>query len=138
MLRLVLDFRGEGEPEMRLEFSIRVAVLVGWSILIGVKPLPAQQISLQALVTPSTVIIKDGHPVTFAVHGFVEFKSLAELFPYVESATRRSPLCNAEAQALQHDTLRRGIARRVVSMSDPRPLETLITLTNAELRQAVA
>src|SRR5690242_1957471 len=138
MLRLVLDFRVEGEPEMRLEFSIRVAVLVGWSILIGVKPLPAQQISLQALVTPSTVIIKDGHPVTFAVHGFVEFKSLAELFPYVESQTKRWPLSSAEAQALERDTLRRGIESRVVSMSDPRPLETLITHTSAELRQAIA
>ena len=123
---------------MRLEFSVRVAVFVAWSILIGVKPLPAQQISLQALVTPSTVIIKDGHPVTFAVHGFIEFKSLAELFPYVESQTRRWPLSNAEAQALQHDILRRGIESRVVSMSDPRPLETLITHTNAELRQAIA
>src|SRR5690349_13536417 len=138
MLRLVLDFRGEGEPEMRLEFSIRVAVLVGWSILIGVKPLPAQQISLQALVTPSTVIIKDGHPVTFAVHGFVEFKSLAELFPYVESQAKRWPLSSAEAQALERDMLRHGIESRVVSMSDPRPLETLITHTSAELRQAIA
>jgi len=123
---------------MRLEFSIRVAVLVGWSILIGVKPLPAQQISLQALVTPSTVIIKDGHPVTFAVHGFIEFKSLAELFPYVVSQAKRWPLSSAEAQALERDTLRRGIESRVVSMIDPRPLETLITHTSAALRQAIA
>src|SRR5689334_23012039 len=138
MLRVVLDFRVEGEPEMRLEFSIRVAVLVVWSILIGVKPLPAQQISLQALVTPSTVIIKDGHPVTFAVHGFIEFKSLAELFPYVVSQAKRWPLSSAEAQALERDMLRRGIESRVVSMIDPRPLETLITHTSAELRQAIA
>ena len=40
------------------------------------KPFP-----LQALVTPSTVIRKDGVPVRFAVHGFIEFSSLAELFP---------------------------------------------------------
>ena len=43
-----------------------------------------QQISLDAIVTPSTVIVKDGRPVTFALRGFIEFKSLAEMFPYVE------------------------------------------------------
>ena len=34
--------------------------------LIAISPLQAQQISLQALVTPSTTISKDGHPVLFA------------------------------------------------------------------------
>ena len=122
---------------MRLEFSIRVAVLVAWSILNAVRPLAAQRIPLRALVTPSTVIIKDGHPVTFAVHGFIEFKSLAELFPYIESQANRWPLSSAERQALAHDMLRRGIESRVVSMIDPRPLETLITHTSAQLRQAI-
>ena len=123
---------------MRLQVSIPLAVLVAWSILISVTPLAAQRISLQALVTPSTVIVKDGHPVTFAVHGFIEFKSLAELFPYIESQTKRWPVSSAEAQALARDILRRGVESRMVSMSDPRPLETLITHTSAELRQAVA
>jgi hypothetical protein len=123
---------------MRLEFSIRVAVFVVWSILSSVRPLAAQQISLRALVTPSTVIIKDGQPVMFAVHGFIEFKSLAELFPYVESQAKRWPLSSAEGQALAREMLRRGIESRVVSMSDPRPLETLITHTGAELRQVIA
>jgi hypothetical protein len=123
---------------MRLEFSIRVAVLVAWSILSAVRPLAAQQIPLRALVTPSTVIIKDGHPVTFAVHGFIEFKSLADSFPYIESQAKRWQLSSAEAQAVARGLLRRGIESRVVSMSDPRPLETLITHTSAELRQAIA
>jgi hypothetical protein len=52
-------------------------------------PLSAEAVSLQALVTPSTVIVKDGRPVAFAIHGFIEFKSLAELFPYIESQTQR-------------------------------------------------
>jgi hypothetical protein len=47
-------------------------------------PLCAEVVSLQALVTPSTTIVKDGRQVTFALHGFIEFKSLAELFPYIE------------------------------------------------------
>ena len=52
-------------------------------------PAQAEPLSLQALVTPSTVILKGGKPVPFAVHGFIEFKSLAELFPYIESQTAR-------------------------------------------------
>ena len=123
---------------MRLEFSVRMAVLVAWSILTAVRPLTAQQISLRELVTPSTVIIKDGHRVTFAVHGFIEFKSLAELFPYVESQAKRWQLSSPQSHALARDLLHRGVESRVVSMSDPRPLETLITHTSAELRQAIA
>src|SRR5271170_4057039 len=33
-------------------------------------PLPAQELSLQSVVTPSTIIVKDGHPIKFAIHGF--------------------------------------------------------------------
>src|SRR5438128_4087527 len=105
-------------------------------------PLRADQVSLQAVVTPSTIILKDGHPVTFAVHGFIEFKSLAELFPYIESQTRRWPanggLDHAEQQRLARELLRGGIESRVVSMADERPLEALITHTSEELRQALA
>jgi len=45
--------------------------------------------SLQAVVMPSTVIVKDGETVKFAIHGFIEFKSLAEVFPYIEAQTSR-------------------------------------------------
>lgn len=104
-------------------------------------PLRAENLSLQALVTPSTIIVKDGHPVPFAVHGFIEFQSLAELFPYIESQTRRWKL-NGGAEdgraRLQRGLLHRGIESRVVSMADERPLEALVTHTSAELRQALA
>src|SRR6266567_7918267 len=75
--------------------------------------LPAEDVSLQAIVTPSTVVLKDGHAVTFAIHGFIEFKTLAELFPYIESQTRRWPanggLDHAEQQRLARELLRGGI-----------------------------
>jgi len=104
--------------------------------------LQAEQISLQAIVTPSTTILKDGRAVTFAVHGFIEFKSLAELFPYIESQTQRwkanGRLGDVERQQLARDLLRRGIESRVVSMIDERPLEALMTHTTQELRQALA
>src|SRR5712692_5805074 len=116
----------------------------GWMIrvaLIGVilrAPVQAEQVSLQAIVTPSTIILKDGRPVTFTIHGFIEFKSLAELFPYIESRTRRWTLDDAQRSSLTRDLLRRGVESRVVSMIDERPLEALVTHTSEELRQTIA
>lgn len=103
-------------------------------------PLRAEALSLQAIVTPSTVISKDGRPVTFAVHGFVEFKSLADLLRYIESQKERWKFGDGseEARLLARDLLRRGIESRVVSMVDERPVEALITHTSEELRQAIA
>jgi hypothetical protein len=104
--------------------------------------LQGQQISLQALVTPSTVITKDGRPVEFALHGFIAFRSLSELFPYIDSQVHRWPgnpaVDNAKRQELADELLRRGIESRVVSMTDERPFETLFTHTEAELRRALA
>ena len=105
-------------------------------------PLSAEPISLQALITPSTTIVKDGHPLQFALHGFIEFNSLAEMFPYIESQTRRwnvrGGLDDEQRRLLAGDLLRRGIESRVISMEDERPLETLVTHTSEELLQALA
>lgn len=103
-------------------------------------PLRAEPVSLQALVTPSTTILKDGRPVTFALHGFIEFKTLAELFPYIQSQTRRwkTDLEGPARERLAGELLRRGVESRVVSMIDERPLEALVTHTSQELRQALA
>jgi len=103
----------------------------------------ADQLSLQALVTPSTVVLsKDGHPVTFALHGFIEFKSLNELFSYIDSQNRRwrsnPEIAETERQAMMRDLLRRGVESRVISMVDERPLETLVTHTREELLAALA
>jgi hypothetical protein len=103
--------------------------------------LSAEPLSLQALVTPSTIVRKDGQPVRFAIHGFIEFQSLAELFPYIEAQAQRWPgnpdFAESARANLRHDLLRRGIESRVISMADERPLETLITHTRAELEQAL-
>jgi hypothetical protein len=103
--------------------------------------LRAQEISIQALVTPSTVILKDGRPVNFALHGFIEFRSLSELFPYIDSQSHRWPgnsaFDDAKRQQLARDLLRQGIESRVVSMTDERPFETLFTHTEDELRRAL-
>jgi hypothetical protein len=134
--------------ELVKERSLRVRGM-GWlmlgaalTVLSVSSPLPAEPISLQALVAPSTTIVKDGRPVKFALHGFIEFKSLAELFPYIESQTQRwnvrGGLDEEQRRQLSSELLRRGIESRVISMEDERPLEALITHTREELRRALS
>lgn len=106
-------------------------------------PARADQLSLQALVTPSTVVLsKDGHPVIFALHGFIEFKSLSEMFSYIDSQNQRwksnAGIDEQQREAVMRDLLRRGIESRVISMVDERPLETLVTHTREELVAALA
>ncbi len=129
---------------------LKVFSFPAWSLLLSVLPvlisflagsLAAQNLTLEAIVTPSTVITKDGQPVKFAIHAFIEFNSLAEAFPYIENQAHRwkdNPHFDANAQ----DRLRRGLVReavesRVVSMFDERPMEVLITHTREELQQAI-
>ncbi len=104
-------------------------------------PARAEPIALEALVTPSTTIVREGRPVMFALHGFIEFRSLAELFPYIESQTQRwnvrGGLDGEQRRQLADELLRHGIESRVISMEDERPLETLVTHTAEELRQAL-
>jgi len=93
-------------------------------------------------VTPSTVVIKDGHPVTFAIHAFIEFKSLNDAFSYIESQTPRwkssDKLDLAARQRLGRQLVHEAVESRVVSMIDERPLEVLITHTAEELKNAIA
>jgi hypothetical protein len=132
-----------------LKLVSRTILPMSWSMLcvplivLSTSPsMCAQQVSLQALVTPSTTIVKDGRSVKFAVHGFIEFKTLAELFPYIESQKHRwnvrGALNEEQQRQLAGDLLRRGVESRVISMEDERPLEALITHTGEELRQALA
>ncbi len=117
-------------------FRKRLSILAFFSLGLGLK---AEQIPLQALVTPSTIIVKDGKPVKFALHGFVEFESLSEAFAYIDAQARRWPqLKQEQRRTLAGELLRRAIESRVVSMADERPLETITTHTSEELRQALA
>jgi hypothetical protein len=121
-----------------------------WIVLMAMtmtEPAQAEPLSLQALVTPSNVVAsKDRHPITFALHGFVEFKSLSEMFSYIDAQNRRwksnaeisGGINEEQRQAVMRDLLRRGVESRVVSMVDEGPLETLVTHTREELRTALA
>lgn len=102
----------------------------------------AQDLSLQKLVTPSTIISKDGHPVTFSIHAFIEFDSLKDAFPYIESQAGRwqnsAAFDSAARQSLRRRLLHEAIESRVVSMTDERPLEILVTHTALEVKEAIA
>ncbi len=141
-------YRFPGKPNHKLQRwplpGLYLLALTLSAVTLSATPtdLSAQDLSLQALVTPSTIVVKDGHPVTFAIHGFIEFKSLAESFPYIDSQARRwqphGHLTNAERQQLARELLRHAIESRVVSMTDERPLEILLTHTAEEVTQAIA
>src|SRR5512136_1687722 len=100
--------------------------MVGLSLIlllgIGIRNTQAQELSLQAVVTPSTVTEKDAKPVRFAVHGFIEFKSVAEVFPYIEAQMQRwnGKISEEEERQLARQLLREGIESRVISMEDER------------------
>jgi len=130
------------ERSRKIEAVSWLMVCAALTVLWVSLPMCAEVVSLQALVTPSTTIVKDGRPVKFALYGFIEFKSLAELFPYIESQTQRwnvlGGLDDEQRRRLAGELLRRGIESRVISMEDERPLETLVTHTSEELRQALA
>ena len=99
-----------------------------------------EPIALKEVVTPSTVLMKDGKPVMFAIHGFIAFRSLAEVFPYIESQRRRwkGKISEEELAGLEKALLREAVESRVVSMVDERPLEALVTHTSGELHDAIA
>ncbi len=118
----------------------RWTILFGYVILIVTSPMRAHELSLNALVAPSTVIVKDGRTVRFAIHAFVEFASLEEAFRYVETQRERwrGKISEEEWRRVESGLVREAVESRVVSMADERPLETLVTHTSEELRQAIA
>lgn len=114
-------------------------VLLALGALLGFAafPLPAQ--TLPDLVNPSTVFQKDGKPVAFALHGFIEFQNLDQLFPYIDSQAGRWRFPEeAERQKFANDLLNRGIESRIVSMVYEKPLELLLTHTRGEVEQAIS
>ena len=126
--------RGNGNRVTKL-ILFWVAIL-GWSAA----SLYAGPMPLKSVVTPSSVLEKDGKTVTFAIHGFIEFRSLAEAFPYIEAQGERwkGKVGEGELRELKKALVREAVESRVVSMLDERPLEALVTHTGAELRAAIA
>jgi hypothetical protein len=119
-------------------------VLVAVSVLViaSASVSSAQDLSLRDLVNPSTVDMKDGKTVTFALYGFIEFNSLSEAFRYIDSQSNRWPTDKGMSAEGRHaralELLRHAVESRVVSMTDERPLEVLLTRTDDEVKEALA
>jgi len=115
-------------------------MLFGLAFTLLVPPsLPAaKDLTLRDLVTPSAAFVKDGQPVTFALLGFIEFKTLEELFSYIDGEAGRWSFPDPAArQAFGDRLLRRGVESRLISMTYEKPLELLLTHTREELDHAV-
>ena len=98
----------------------------------------ATDLTLDDLVTPSAVFVKDGQPVTFALLGFIELRTLEELFSYIDGEAGRWSFPNTAArQAFGDRLLRRGVESRLISMTYEKPLELLLTHTREELDHAI-
>jgi len=117
---------------------MRAPILASALLLVSSSLSAASDLTLEDLATPSTVFVKDGRPVTFALLGLIEFKTLDELFAYIDrEAGRRSFPSTAARQAYGDGLLRRGVESRLVSMTYEKPLELLLTHTREELEAAV-
>ncbi len=100
--------------------------------------LSAQSLTLEALVTPSTIVVHDEKPVPFALYGLVEFKTLQELFSYIDAQAGRWQFPGQRARAeFAQGLLQRGVESRVISMLDEKPLEAILTHTREELDAAI-
>jgi len=117
---------------------VRAALLASLALLVA-PSLRAAELTLEDLATPSTVFVKDGQPVAFALHGLVPFKTLDELFVYIDREAGRWSFPSAAArQEFGDRLLRRGVESRLVSMTYEKPVELLVTHTRQELEDAVA
>lgn len=118
---------------------MRAPVVASALLLLVPPPSSAKDLTLEDLVTPSTVFVKDGQTVTFALHGLISFRTLDELFAYIDGEAGRWSFPSAAArQEFGDRLLRRGVESRLVSMTYEKPVELLITHTRRELEDAVA
>jgi len=105
------------------------------------RPLPKPRVgglTLATLVTPSTVVYHDDRPLTFALYGLIEFKTVNDMFAYVDEQVGRWKFPTAEVrQHFADDLMNRGVESRIVSMATERPLEMLLTHTPEELSAVV-
>ncbi len=96
------------------------------------------RLTLKRLVTPTTVYLKDGQPVPFAIHAFIEFQTLQEFFGYVDDQAGKWTFETDEARVeFAGRLLRRGVESRLVSMVYEKPLEVLLTHTVEEIKRSV-
>ena len=100
---------------------------------------PSPRLTLRRLVDPASRVELRGRVVRFALHNFIYFDTLDDLFAHVDwEAGRWQFDTDADRQAFADGLMRRGVESRVVSMETELPLEVLLMHTRVELARAVA
>ncbi len=119
--------------------AARVAASVAVLCLVASRSAEGQpRLTLSQVVTPASQFVRDGQPVKFALHGFIELSSVDELLSYIDlQAGRWTFPSPAARQAYAESLLRKGVESRLVSMAYEPPLEALTTHTAQELSTAV-
>lgn len=98
----------------------------------------AAPLTLRRLVDPATRVEVNGQTVPFALHGFVRFETLNDLFMYIDEQAGRWTFATTQARhAFGDDLLQRGVESRIVSMQTELPLEIVLTHTRREVTAAV-
>jgi hypothetical protein len=96
------------------------------------------RLTLRRLVDPAARVEVQGRVIRFALHGFIYFDTLDDLFAHVDREAGRWQFdSDADRQAFADGLMRRGVESRVVSMETELPLEIVLTHTRAELARAV-
>ncbi len=109
---------------------------ISWTGALEAQP---KRLTLQELINPSARFYRDREPVRFALHGFLEFETLQELFTYIDGQAGRWQFASEkERQDFAGRLLARGIESRVVSMVYEEPLEVIVTHTAEELELAIS
>jgi len=110
-----------------------------FSQTISVPAAESRPLTLQTLVQPSTIFFKDDQVIRFAVHGYLMFQTLDELFAHIDREAGRWKFSSSgERETFAADLLRRGMTSRLISMQYEKPLEILLTHTRQELSDALA
>jgi hypothetical protein len=95
--------------------------------------------TLAELVEPARVLRIDGEVVRFALHWFIEFDSLEDLFVHIDGQSGRWEFDSARERQMFGDALlRRGVESRFVSIQTELPRELLVTHTAEELATAAS
>jgi hypothetical protein len=125
----------------RLPLKLRGAIIAAtifWIPLVPALYCHERALGLQAMVDPSTEFRSDGELVKFALHGFIEFQNLNEMFGYIDGQAGKWKFATPRERADYADgLLRRGIQSRLISMQYERPLELLVTHTAQDLSNAL-
>jgi hypothetical protein len=109
------------------------------AILAFVYAAPSPRLTLRRLVDSSARIEVQGRVIRFALHGFIYFDTLNDLFAHIDREAGRWQFdSDADRRTFADGLMRRGVESRVVSMETELPLEVILTHTRAELARAVS